>query len=158
MRDGDSVYYTGRGRDGAEIGDEGRVLAVTGVAAHVKWVSGVRTGQVSLEDTEDLEPHRASYVRTELDDSLELGTITVHSARQVFDDSGAEGVLELMATEGHLAMLVPAAEQALEVVSHRVRHDPSLQAIASYLDEDELEAVVRLASIALIREAIDADA
>lgn len=157
MRDGDSVYYTGRGRDGAEVGDEGRVLAVTGGAAHVKWASGVRLGQVSLEDIEDLEPRRGVF-RTELDDNLELGSLILHAARQRYDDAGAEGVLELMASEGHLAMLVPAAEQAIEAVSHQVRHDPSLQTLATSLDDDELEAVVRLASIALIREAIDGDA
>jgi hypothetical protein len=155
MRDGDPVFYAGRSvTAGAAVGDEGDVLAVAGRAVHVKWTTGARAGLVSTEHEMDLEPRRAGVRDDHLVDSLELGSLSVHAAREVYDEQGAAGVLQTMAEQGHLAGLAGLADEALSVVAARVRADPSFRAVTAVLDDDEGEALVRLASAVLLRDAL----
>lgn len=151
MRDGEDVYYSGHERAGALVGDQGKVLATSGLGAHVKWDTGVRLGQVTLEDQRDLEPRLSAQVL--LVDSLEYGDLQVRAARRVYDEEGPQGVLAMMVESGQLVAFADIAEEALALVAHRVRHDASVRAATAALDEDEGEQVVRAASAALIYDA-----
>jgi hypothetical protein len=151
VNDGDEVFYSGYERAGALVGDHGQVLASSGSAAHVKWSTGARAGSVSLEHQDDLEPRRAT--RSLLADSLEYGELQVAAARSRYDEAGPQGVLSMLAEDGHLMAFAEIAEEALAMVAYRVRHDPSVRAATASLDDDEGEQVVRAASAALIYDA-----
>lgn len=151
MHDGQRVSYIGdEPMDGVLPGDEGRILAYSSTGAHVKWA----TGAISLVSTDDITPvgHGMS-VESALDDSLEVGGFAVHAAREVYDAEGPEGLLNQMAEGGHLAAFGQYAQEALDTISARIRHDPSFTAVTSRLDEAEADRLVTLASVVLIRDA-----
>lgn len=155
VQDGDEVYYSGLERAGALVGDKGKVLATSGLGAHVRWETGARAGSVSLEDQRDLEGRLSTSAL--LADSLEYGELRVSAARRRFDEDGPDGVLAMLAEAGHLMAFASIAEEALEMVAHRVRHDPSIRAVTASLDDEEGEQVVRAASAALIYDAFSLD-
>jgi hypothetical protein len=138
-------------------GDQGKVLVTDSRVAHVLWATGVLAGDVSIVDHEDLRTGSTRSVSGSLDDSLELGGLTSFSSRQVWDDQGHIGVLNVMVEGGHLASFIDIAEEALGIVAHRIRHDASFQAIAGELDDSEAETLVRTAAAALIRDAFAAE-
>jgi hypothetical protein len=113
---------------------------------------------VSLEDTDDLNPlgSRHGAVEAALDDSLEVSGLGTFTARQIYDEGGSEALLNAMADSGKLAAFQEIAEEALSLVSGRIRTSASFVALASHLDDEEAEEMVRLASAALIRDAFHA--
>lgn len=158
MRDGQRVSYIGEPRDGMEMGDRGQVLACDSHASHVMWSTGAKTGQVLLMDNLDITPAgsrttAASVVDDGLDDSLDVGSLGVTAAREWFDDQGEVGVLNAMAEAGHLSSFAAIAEEARDLVAGRIRTDPSMRAVVAQLDDEEGEAVIRLATVALLRDA-----
>lgn len=155
VQDGDEVYYSGLERAGALVGDKGKVLATSGLGAHVRWDTGARAGMVSLEDQRDLEGQLTSTAL--LADSLEYGELRVGAARRRYDEEGPQGVLAMLAEGGHLMAFAEIAEEALATVVHRVRHDPSIRAVTASLDDEEGEQVVRVAAAALIYDAFSLD-
>lgn len=154
LDDGSRVAYTGVG-GGPLAGDEGAVLVTDGHAAHVQWKTGALAGQVTLVDTVDLVPlsARRGAVEAALDDSLEVAGVGTFTARQIYDDGGSEGLLNAMAEAGHLAAFTPIAEEALALVTGRLRACASIQQVVSHLEDDEADEVVRTAAAVLIRDA-----
>lgn len=152
-RDGDAISYIG---EGELFGAQGQLLLTAGRGGHVKWATGPRVGQVDLVDRDDLVSSgraRTAVVRDELDDSLEVGSITTTGIRHVQDEEGTVGVLNFMASSGHLSGFAGIAEEALGVVAHLVRQDPGMREVVAQLDDDEGEALVQLAATALLRDA-----
>ena len=98
--EGSWVSYIGRPENGPQMGDQGRLLAVTGSSGHVKWEGGDMDGRLTLTRLDDLVTTAGSSAsRTEqfagpeannlrtatiddLDDSLEFG----HTASLDEDD------------------------------------------------------------------------
>lgn len=150
MRDGQKVVYTGFGDPNAVEGDEGRVLTASATSAHVKWANG----QFSLVSVEDLSPAGGLSVEAVLEDSLEFhGGLEVISARDVYEDQGPEGLINHMASTGHLASFPQIAEDTLDSISARLRQDPVFMAIVSTLDDADADTLVRMASLVLVRDA-----
>lgn len=155
LDDGSRVVFAGLG-DGPLAGDEGTVLVVDGHAAHVQWRTGGLAGQVSLVDADDLTPAgqaRRGVVEASLDDSLEVAGLGSFTAREIYDEDGAEGLLNAMVDSGRLASFTAIAEEALTLVTGRLRACASIQTVTCHLDEDEADEVVRTAAAALIRDA-----
>lgn len=148
------VYVGPESPAGPLPGEGGKLLMLASLdSAHVQMSSGV----VYLVGTEDLQV-AASRVRDELDDSLDVPGILSFAVRDTFEDEGETGVLNTMASLGHLAGFGEIAEEALQHVSGRIRQDPSFREVLSHLDEEEGEALLRLASACLIRDAFGDEA
>lgn len=157
LPDGSPVAYIGAGED---FGNHGHLLTSLGHGAHVKWASGPKRGRVTLVDTDDLVPgrHKAAVERSELDDSLEVG-LPLHATgmRAVQDTEGTVGVLNLLATSGHLGDLQDVADDALATVVARLRQHDGLRAAVAQLDDEEGEELVQLTAQTLLRDAFGAE-
>lgn len=151
VREGQVVAFTGyTGHQGETMGDTGRVIAtdpMTQVAA-VHWDNGKTT---TVYDDDLSVQSRGSMAS--LDDSLDVGGLVTFAARDLYDEDGTIGVVNALINGGHMASFSDIAEEALALVSSRVRSDASIRAVTAQLDDEEGEAVVRLASAALIRDA-----
>lgn len=158
LREGQQVTYIGEPRDGLVHGDVGKVLTLASQdSANVMWSTGAQTGGVTLEFDYDLEGPRTRRARAQIDllaDSLDVGTIVSTSLREAYDSAGPEGLLTVMAEEGHLASFHDIAEEAMEMISARIRQDPSFRAVVAELDPEESEHLIRLASVSLVRDAL----
>jgi hypothetical protein len=153
FRDGQRVAYVGFGNDWVLPGNEGLVLTANATYADVKW----QRGHITSTPIEDLAPVGVGMsVEATLDDSLDYG-LEVLAVSETMDQEGAEGLLNRMASTGHLQRFREIAEEALDLVASRVRRDPSFQAVLASLPEEEGESLVRLASTALIRDAFLSD-
>lgn len=147
MIEGQEVTYAGLEDGGLAPGDQGKLLAIAGPGAgHVMWHTGRRAGDATLVETADL-------AQDPLVDSLSIGSISTFAVRQTFDIEGEAGVINAMASCGHLAAFSGIAEDALNLVTARIRRDPSFVAILSHLDDEEGESVLRLAAACLVRDA-----
>lgn len=155
IHDGSRVTYTGPDDGPLKPGDQGSVLAVSGHAAHVQWRTGSLQGQVDIYDTDDLQPltARQGALEDSLDDSLDVAGLGRFTARQLYDETGPSGLLNAMANAGKLAAFQDIAEEALALITERLRTSASFTALAAHLDDDEADQMVRLASAALIRDA-----
>ena len=159
LREGGRVAYVGADAGSLRLGDQGTLLSVSGAVAHVRWDSGAAGGQVSAHyetDLTTLAPPR-EVVACSLEDSLEVGGLVSFAVRDTFDSGGESAVLNAMAEAGHLAAFADIAQEALDLVSARIRRDASFQAVLADLDPEESEDVVRLASICLVRDAFTTD-
>jgi hypothetical protein len=159
VHDGQIVSYAGdEGHDDLFVGDRGKVLVADGPVAHVLWSTGARAGEVTISEVEALSGSQPDMtVNASLDDSLEVGGLVAFSSRQVMDERGVSGLLDIMAEAGHLSGFLDIAEEAIGIVAHRIRHDASIRAITAELDDYEAEALVRTAAAALIRDAFSVD-
>lgn len=147
-REGGRVTYVGSEYDGDRltIGDQGKVLSNGGSASHVIWASGERQGAITLTNNGDLLP-------MEQENPYQAqGHLVSLSVRQVYDRRGETGLYRVLAEEGHLSALAPAAEEALGIVTARLREDPAVQEVLASLDDDEGDAFVSYAALALMRE------
>lgn len=149
VRQGQTVAFTGnRGHDGEQLGDTGRALIVEGSSVAVRWDDGRIT---TCGDFDLAVQSRAGLAS--LDDSLDVGGLVTFATRDIYDEGGCLGVVTALAEGGHLGDFRDIAEEALALVASRVRSDPSIRAVTAQLDDEEGDAVVRLASAALIRDA-----
>lgn len=160
MYDGQPVAYNGV-TGPLRPGDEGQVLTVESTYATVMWRTGSLAGRTTThlledEDLVNLTPLRErGYIEASLDDSLEVGLPVVTSAREAYDESGPAGVVERLAYTGQLGLMRSVAEEAFALVAHHVRSSPSLHAVVAQLDEGEIESIVQVASLTLLREYLD---
>lgn len=158
MRDGQKVSFTGLDENGLSTGDRGQVISAADGYSHVLWSTGARTGAVMIVDHSDLALAGRQVEATMddgLEDSLEVGSLDVTAAREIFDDSGEIGLLNTMSEQGHLASFAAIAEEASALISNRIRNDPSFRAVTAHLDDDEAERLVGLAQAVLVRDAFD---
>lgn len=157
VAEGAMVSWVGPGVDGYEEGDTGRLLAFAShTHAHVMWSTGAREGQADLVAIEDLTTKRMAQ-RDLLADSLEVGGLEAFAVRQVMDAEGEAGVLNTMSALGHLTAFSSIAADIMTSVSARIRQDPSFRAVTAHLDDDEAEALIRLATTCLVRDAFTDD-
>ncbi len=158
MRDGQKVSYIGPDDEGLTLGDVGQLISGGTRSSHVMWSTGVRSGLMMLVDNQDLAPAGRSITALAddgLDDSLDVGSLDVTAARDVFDMEGEAGLLSVMAEQGHLSSFSSIAEEAVTLVSTRIRNDPSFRAVAAHLDDEEADRLVSLATVVLVRDAFD---
>lgn len=154
--EGSKVAYNGPGPQG--IGDEGTVVSsdVDSGVCHVLWSTGSREQQIDAVYGEDLllRVAEAASIHDQLSDSLDVSS-EGFSVRATYDDQDGLAVVGSLLDEGHLERYRGVAEEAVASLSRQIRSDAAIQALASELDDDESERVYHLASIALIRGALD---
>lgn len=152
MHEGQRVIYVGGPTDYVDLqpGCQGRLL-VHASATHAHFQGS--TGNVYLVEHEDLAPERRTASVDPLADSLEVGSISIFAVREIYDTEGESGVIQAMASSGHLASFSEIAEDALSMVASRIRQDPSFREVLAHLDEEEGESVLRMAAACLLRDA-----
>lgn len=156
MREGQKVAYTGSNTNELSLGDEGRILVMSSNAAHVSMETGISAGQIIAVATYELALLRkSSSVVNDLDDSLDVAGLSTFAAREIYDMGGETAILNAMHESGHLAAFQDIAEDALILVAHQIRRDPSFREVLAQLDEEEAESVIRSAAATLIRDAFD---
>lgn len=149
-REGARVSYVGDDAGGPALGDQGRVVAHSGSASHVRWLTGQATGQITLVAHEDLvQPTAARMV----DDDLSSGPLVAIAVREVYDETGEVGLLNALAEAGHLAAFSEIAEEALGFVQGKVASDPSVAEALSHLESNEQMEVLSFLTAALLRDA-----
>jgi len=152
IREGARVSYVGESPTLA-IGDEGRVVAASGHASHVRWISGARTGSIDLVGNDDLVvATRTGTLADVVDDSLSSVALVHIAVRDTYDLEGPLGLLNAFSEDGHLASLSELAEDALESVSSRLRNDPTMAEVLARLDPEEQDAFVTLTANVLLRD------
>lgn len=149
-REGQRVAFCGDPLDGLQVGDRGKVLSSAEAGSHVLWSTGSRTGEVTLVENFDLV---ASAHAPRSYDGLDAGSLVTIAVRDVYDGQGHVGLLNALNEEGHLATFAPIAEEAMHMVSQRIRQDPSIREVLAHLDSDEGADFVSLAASVLLRDA-----
>ena len=156
IREGSKVSYVGDGVEGLNVGDTGKVVAASGASSHVRWLTGARTGSVTLVEDLDLVVGGKSAPSTY--DGLDSGSLVSVAVRDTYDVSGPVGLLNALNEEGHLATFASYAENALESVAASITSDPSMREVLAHLDPDEQGAFVTLAASVLLRDAFGGEA
>ena len=153
MIEGQRIAYAGEDDPFNEVGSLGRVIAVSGTAAHVQWTSGPKTGQIDLVEQNDLVPDRPTVTAqaSSFDMALDMVSPTdTIQVRATYDEQGEEGLVNALSETGHLAMFSEYVEDAISTLSSRLRQDPSLMTVLSELDSDEADGLVgRVAALLL---------
>lgn len=152
--EGEVVAYAGEGDDGLAVDDRGKVLSAAGSGSHVMWSTGQRAGEITLTSNMDLIALRRPAVR---DDSFESSGIVAFAVRDTYDRRGEAGLVNALIEEGHFATLVPVAEEALQLVSSRLREDPSMREVLGQLDPEEGAEFIYLAASVLLRDSFGAE-
>lgn len=155
-REGQSVSYVGDGRDGRTLGERGRLLYVSGRSGHVKWADETIT-LVDLDDVASVRSTagaaRAAVVAPdELADSLEVGLPAHTGLHGVFEAEGSSGVLNALASAGQLTSFAAIAEGARTYTEAQVRADPTFRGATAGLDQDEVDELVAMAALVLLRD------
>jgi hypothetical protein len=154
--DGSPVSFIGLPGSGLAIGDRGQVLCTTGRGAHVKWASGQRAGAVTLEDVDDLVPaarHTAvgSAAPAASDALDEVGVPSHLGLAHLCALRGPDAVLTAIAST-HAQELAKVAREVRNYAEERVAASPGIGQVIAQLDEEEGAELVRLATIAIIRD------
>lgn len=158
--EGSKVAYAGDTDPFQEVGSLGKVIALSGDAAHVQWLTGPKSGSIELVQQYELVPDRsqqqaqhqalAGPQMNSFDHALDMPATETISVRATYDDLGEEGVVNALSETGHLAMLTEYVDDAVGYLASRVRQDPGLGIILAQLEADEADALVgRVASLLL---------
>lgn len=150
FRDGSKVSYVGDD-DVLAVGDTAKVLSAASETCHVRWLTGKRTGDISLVANMDLVAMRAS-APTAYEENFTGPLVTV-AVRDTFDTAGPVGLLDALNEEGHLATFAQFAEEALQSVAAKINQDPSIREVLSHLEPEEASEFVSLAASVLLRDA-----
>lgn len=160
FHEGQMVTSIGDGSDGVPLGAHGRILALASSGSgHVQWFSPPLTGQVSfvaaLEDSvaPSSRQAQARFAADGLEDSLEVGPISMTGARHLMATGGPASVLQSLASSGVMTEVGDVAEETLSFVETRLRQTASVQHVLGELDEEDRNDIYRLASQELLREA-----
>lgn len=149
-----------------DVGALGKVLSLSGVAAHVLWQSGPKMGAVELLDLNELVEHRGQREATQarlsatafaeeaFADTLDMVTPPALQVRATYDEEGEEGLLSALSEAGRLAVLAEYAEEAVTLVAARIRQDPEFSAVLAQLDPEEANALVSRAASLVLRDRI----
>jgi hypothetical protein len=131
---------------GPSRGDVGVLLEASEPYARVLWQTGSAAGTEVPVYLDELEAEAGL-----LDDSLD--TPMPGQVREALEHPGGLGVVAALEDAGELAGLAAVAEEAVEVVAGRCRHD--LAATLARLDEAEAEQVVAQVTARLIGDCLE---
>ena len=160
VADGQRVVYAGDALALLLPGDLGKVVSMAGDSAHVRWISGLRAGQIDLVPLYELvegdgavtsvaDPEPDSFA-----DSLDVIDFGLHAVgvRTAMDTRGLPGVVSALDDAGLLASLVDAAEEAHSLLVDRVGSNAGIRTALLTLDIDERAEVVRRIAATLLTE------
>lgn len=150
--EGSHVAYIGTGEPDAPIvsGDEGCVILAAENGSYVQWVSGACREDISLVSNAELQEIKRATAN--LDEFLEVPLQAV-AARDIFDKSGASGLLNALNKEGRLGFFEGIAQQIATSVLVAIRDEPSFRTILGQLSPSEAQDVLDLSTTALLKDA-----
>lgn len=138
-----------------DVGSFGRVVALSGMAAHIMWENGPKSGSLELTDLNDLIEVEAGQLAAsgtplstsaQYDLSLDMMNPGIE-VRATLEEGGVEGLLNTLSESGHLAVLAVYADEAIGMLAARIRQDPGLIDVLSQLSpEEETSLVAKVAS------------
>lgn len=136
-----------------DVGSQGKVVALSGTAAHVQWLTGPKVGSIDLVEQFEVvaaaQPRQAAAPET-FDYALDMMTTSSLQVRATYDESGEDGVVSALDEVGHLAMLGEHVERALGGLAGDLRGDPIFREVLAQLEPDEADTVLnRVASVLL---------
>lgn len=149
--EGDSVAYLGDGADGLAPATGTLLAFASHRAAHVKWNTGPRTGQIDAVDLYDLMP--AASVAALTAAAQAVGTMPV---RRVYAAEGETGVVNYLSHIAHLAAWQQIAADAHQYVIGKLKADAAMDQVWEELDGAQVEKVAELAATVLLRDAFGA--
>ena len=141
--EGQRVVYAGDLDPFQEVGSTGKVIAVSGQAAHVQWLDGPKTGSIDLIEHHELLPSRVeAAIEDGFASTLSMAVTSSLSVRSTYDEQGEDGLLTMLDESGHLSMLSEYAEDALLTLTGQIRADSVLSSALASLETDERDSVV----------------
>lgn len=153
--EGQRVIYAGDTDPFQQVGATGKVIALSGQAAHVQWLDGPKVGQIDLTQQYELLPERTAAEQAPMstfDSALDSPVTATLSVRATYDESGEEGVVNVLAEAGHLAMLSEYVDEAVGTLSARIRQDPMLGDVLAQLEPDEADCLISRVASALFTD------
>lgn len=174
--EGQKVCYAGDADPFNEVGAPGRVLAVSGDAAHVQWTGGPKAGSIDLVEANDLVADRNHTASLLADPQPYLGDRVAHASheqaeqfyatsargvadhtsrmqvRAAYDDHGEDGVLSVLDETGVLATLASHAEYMHQHLIGAVHADDHMRTAMVGLEVDERDVVVAKVVTALLTD------
>ncbi len=152
IREGSRVQYAGDDPFNTP-GAQGKVLLISGAAAHVQWATGPKTGKVDLVEQFELiergQAVEATLVAETFDNSLGIAT-PVLQVRAAYDEGGEPALVAALEEAGKISVLAEYAEEAGSMLAARIRTDQGFSQVLSHLDADEATSLVtRVAALVL---------
>ena len=159
--EGQKVIYAGDTDPFNEVGAPGKVLSVSGDAAHVQWLGGPKTGSIELVEANDLvgdrnqatallasiQPYLGEAHVFEASLDVEPGSNGIVSSasmqvRSSYDEHGEDGALSVLDESGVMAVLATHAEEVISLLGGKVATDAHMREALSGLEIDEQDVVV----------------
>lgn len=153
--EGSKVIYAGDTDPFQDVGVSGKVIALSGQAAHVQWLTGPKAGQIELVGQHELLPDRNQHQAeaqplNSFDNTLDMPATETISVRATYEDLGEDGLVNALSEVGHLAMLTEYADEAVGHLVSRVRQDPALGEVLAQLEPDEADGLARRVAAVLL--------
>lgn len=151
--EGSKVAYAGDDPF-TEIGSVGKVIALSGTAAHVQWQTGSKVGAIDLVEQHELLPSTSTTLHptslaASFDNALDMPGEGI-SVRATYDAQGEDGLINALSESGHLAMLSEYVEETVNHLATSIRNDPVFGDVLAALEPDEASALLgRVATVIL---------
>jgi len=149
ISEGQRVLYAGDSDPFNEVGAPGKVIAVSGEAAHVMWTGGPKTGSIDLIEQNDLVSDRQQAQAALGGDHAYFEQALSHSpdstqmqVRASYDEHGESGAVTALDETGVMATLAAYAEYAHQDLIGKVASDAHMRSALAGLESDEADVVI----------------
>ncbi len=158
IAEGAKIIYAGDTDPLQEVGAPGKVIALSGDAAHVQWSGGPKVGSVDLVPLHELVADRQqakaliSTHQPYFEASLEALDTPSLRVRATYDERGEDGVVNTLDEYGHLATLAGFAEMAVLTLIGQILTDDTLAPALAALEADERDLVAAKVAATLLAD------
>lgn len=163
IAEGQRVLYAGDADPFNEVGAPGKVIAMSGEAAHVQWTGGPKQGAIEL-----MEPHEIVADRQQASAALggdhayfeaslavaSAGDATRMQVRASYDEHGEDGAISTLDESGVMAMLAAYAEGAHLDLLGQIHADATMRSALAGLAQDERDVVVAKVAATLLADVL----
>lgn len=161
IAEGQRVLYAGDSDPFNEVGSPGKVIAVSGEAAHVQWTGGPKQGSIELVEQHEIVADRQQAVASAPADeftAVNRHSMETHSARMqvraAYDEHGESGALSALDESGVMAMLAAYAEGAHLDLLGQIHADATMRSALAGLAQDEQDVVVAKVAATLLADVL----
>lgn len=149
IAEGQRVLYAGDADPFNEVGSPGKVIAVSGEAAHVQWTGGPKQGSIDLMESHEIVADRQQATAALDGDRAFFTQALAHTAdstqmqvRASYDEHGESGAISALDESGVMAVLAPYAEYVHQDLLGKVHADSHMRSALAGLESDERDVVV----------------
>lgn len=161
ISEGCGVAYAGDADPFNQVGSLGKVVALSGSAAHVLWIDGPKVGQVDLVEQHELVERQGrataalDTIASGFDNSLDMPEGTGLQVRATYDEYGEDGLVNVLSETGHLAVLSEYVDEAVGTLATRIRGDINLRQVLTELEADEADSLVGKVAAVLLTDRLE---